>query len=144
MQKITVENVASIEAKRVWSLLTDINNYPKYIKFVVRIKDPPSDFKEGVFWTDITDIFWIPSSIRHKIIKIEKNKRFVYEVFLPFGGKMMEECRLITEGKETRIITKIEFSFKNYLLDFVFGAILKKRLRKMMGETARNLKAHHS
>ncbi len=141
MPEIVIENTTSIEVEKVWSLLTDINSYPKYVKFVLTIKDPAEAFKEGIYWTDITDIVWIPLSIKHRIIKVEKNKKFAYEVFLPFGGTMMEEFELITCKEGTKIYSKIELTFKNYLLDLVFGPILKKRIRTMWQETYGNLEA---
>lgn len=139
MQRIVTENITSIKAERVWKLLTDINNYPNFIKFVRKIKDRPSDFKEGVYWTDITNIVWIPLLIKHKIIKIEKNKKFTYELFLPFGGTMIEECELTTDSKGTHVRSEIKFTFRNYLLDLIFGAILKKRLKEMLEGTFRNI-----
>lgn len=138
-----MEDTISIKAERVWSLLTDVNNYPKYIEFVTKIKNPPEAFKEGVYWTDITNIVWIPLSIKHKIIKIEKNKKFAYELFLPFGGAMTEECELIACKEGTKIYSKIEFTFKNYLLDIIIWAILKRRLEEMLKRTFRNIKANY-
>lgn len=138
MQKIVVENITSLKIDKVWELLTDIKSYPQYMEFVREVK-APKVFKEGVCWSDITNIFWIPLEIKHKIIKIEKNKKFIYELFLPMGGTMMEEIGLTVSGKGTKIHSEIKFTFKNRLVDFVLGSLLKKRLREMLKGTFRNL-----
>lgn len=134
MQKIAFEHTTSIPVAKAWQLLTDIKNYPKYVKFVKQIRAPDS-FKEGVYWSDITNIFWIDLEIKHKIIKIEKHKKFVYKIFLPFGGTMIEECELKSDKRGTCIYMKIEFTFMNYFLDFILGPILKKRLEEMLQGT---------
>lgn len=137
MQKIAIENTTFLSVTKVWQLLTDIKNYPKYVKFVKTVR-APANFREGVYWSDITNIFWIDLEIKHKIIKIEKHKKFVYEVSLPIGGTMKEGCELIAKKGGTKIYTKIELTFKNQLLDFFLGGILKNRLEDMLQGTFRN------
>ena len=142
MHKIIVEETTSIPVDQVWKLLTDIKNYPKYIRFVTKIKTL-DNFEEGFFWSDITNIFWIHLEIKHQIIKIERNKKLIYRLFLPIGGKMTEECELIVDKNGTKINVTAKFTFNNYFLDLVIGNILKIRIKKMLLDTMRNFKKLH-
>jgi len=119
----------------IWDVIIDIKNWDKLIKFVKKITII-DQVKVGTRFYDVTTILWIPTKIEHKILDIQKNKRFKMEAYMPFnGGKMFQTILINDKGKYKEVEIEISFTINSFLLDLLFGHILKKRLKIMTVQT---------
>ena len=134
MIKVSIEKKLNLSTEATWSLLTNIEEYPRYVRYVrsVEISGP---LKEGKEWFDWTSIVWIPMRVKHKTTKMIKNRKLAYEVPLPLGGKMFQSIDLSADNASTLVRGKIDFDLGNPVFNFFIGPILKLRLQSMMTST---------
>lgn len=137
MRKLTFELVTPSSAKRIWPIMSDINNYHKYIKYCHHSKLVGS-FKEGSTWYDWSTVAFLPLKINHEIIKIIPNKKIVYLIKSPFGE--IWQTISIKERRETRVKLEIVIDSPNRLVENTIGLLVYKRNKQMLEETIKIIK----
>ena len=122
----------------VWKLLTDINVYPQYVKYLKKaeIEGP---VRIGTEWHDKTTVMWVPMWVKHVIVRLEENKELAFEVPLLFGGGMWQSFTLKENSGYTQVKARIYFNLGNSVLNFLIGPVLQARLDDMVKTTLRNL-----
>ncbi|OGY23898.1 MAG: hypothetical protein A2172_05185 [Candidatus Woykebacteria bacterium RBG_13_40_15] len=134
MVKVAVDEELNMGADRLWHLFIDISNYPKYVKYV-RSVEISGALSAGKEWHDLTTILWIPMRIKHKTIRMIKNKSISFEAPLPFGGKMLQSFDVCETGIGSRVWGEIHFDLGNPIANLLVGPILKARLKDMLIST---------
>lgn len=140
MRKVRVLAKTKVRAEDFWDKIVDVKNWDKLIKFVkkIYISQP---VKEGVIFYDVTTILLLPVKIKHTIIKIDKYKNFFMEAYLPFdSGKMYQTIEIKKQDNISTVNIEIKFQINNFILDLIFGPILKRRLRQMIVETLQKVR----
>lgn len=136
--KVTARTEEPVEG--FWDLIMDVPNWTHLIKFVKFIRSS-GEIKESSNFYDVTAIMWIPAIIHHKIIKIEKYKKFEMEAEMPFRtGKMFQTIEIEKKGKFNYISIEIKFYINFFLFDRTVGPILELRLKDMLTGTLLKLK----
>ena len=139
MRKAAVIAITEEPIDEIWKEIKDVKNWDKLIKFVkkIYISDP---VKEGTYFYDITAILVLPTPIKHKIVKIEKYKKFWMEAYLPFGsGKMFQTIDIKNKNGKKEVKIEIKFYISFFLFDWIFGPILEIRLKQMIVQTLEKL-----
>lgn len=131
MRKVSLEVKYPIPIQTFWQQVVDINNYPKYFKYMQSAKLLGSA-EVGAQWEDLTTILWLPMKIKHKITKLDENKEIAFEVALPTGGEMYQKMVLEGDNGVTKVFGEIKFELGNKWIDFFLGPILEMRLKKMV------------
>lgn len=140
MRKVKILVKTEEPINEIWDLIIDVKNWNKLIKFVQKISIKDS-VGEGVKFYDITGILWIPTKIEHKILVIQKYKKFQMEASMPLNtGKMLQTILINNYGKYSEVEIEIAFEINALLLDLIFGLILEKRLKIMITQTLLNLR----
>ncbi|OGH02672.1 MAG: hypothetical protein A2798_03485 [Candidatus Levybacteria bacterium RIFCSPHIGHO2_01_FULL_37_17] len=131
MRKVIVKGSISLTSAQIWSLITDLNMYPKYIKFVQKVGfDKPLSLRSQ--FSDITTIAYIPLKVTHKVDVYEKEKTLGFYVKMPITGYMKQSVKIENSGSIRTLNLTIEFDFQNKLFDFIFGRFLEKRVKEML------------
>lgn len=141
MQKLIVSGRStSISLDTAWELITDIKNYPKRIMFVKKVKI--YGLGKGSQWDDLTTILWFPLKMRHTITSFKKNAEYSFYIPIQTGGFMKQKYILTQESKKcVKIEITVTFDLGNYILNSIFGTILKQRLKKMLISSIQNVGA---
>jgi len=110
MKKITTEIEINAPVEKVWAVLTDFNNYPKWNPFIISID---GDIKEGKqFKVILQQPDSKPMTFKPICLKLEKNKEFRWlgHLFIAglFDGEHIFELQALNDGK-TRFIQKENF-----------------------------------
>lgn len=135
MKKVVVRARTEESIEEIWDVIIDIKNWDKLIKFVKRI-EIKENVKVGTKFYDITEIFWIPLKVKHKIVRIDKYKNFQMEAYMPFGsGIMFQEILIENKGKFSEVTIEVSYKINSSLLDLIFGHILELRLKEMIKDT---------
>lgn len=138
MRKIRVSATTTLPPSQVWEMVSDIKNWPDYVEFVKWIK-LAGPVHEGTYFDDLTVILWIPVKIRHKIIKIEKERELLLEAYMPYRKGLMYQSVLIKkQGKLTEVVIEIKFEI-NFLFDLLIGWLVQFRLNQMVVRTLKNI-----
>jgi len=134
MRRIQLAAELNLPVSAVWELFADIENYPRYVKFMrsVELKGKPG---LGTIWYDWTTILFLPMKIRHQVVKFEKEEEIAFEVSSPLGGMMWQVFRMAGDQKKAKVEGEISFDLGNFLLDFFLGFFLKLRLNDMLRST---------
>src|ERR1700690_183126 len=109
MRQVKVIAKTDEPIEKIWKLIIDVKNWDSLIKFVKKIylKSPVA---LGTKFYDITSIFLLPVIIEHKITKIEENRKFIMEAYLPLRtGKMFQSIIIENKGKEKEIQIEVKF-----------------------------------
>lgn len=141
MRKLSFELTTSAPLEKIWSVISDINNYHKYIKYCY-YSHLVGDFKEGSTWYDFSTVAFIPLRINHKIIKIIPYKKIVYLIKTPIVE--IWQTILIEESKNTRLKLEVTIDFPNRLIGKILGTFLYVRNRQMLEKTMQNYKKSFS
>lgn len=131
MRKVSALGLIRIPPHKLWDLITDLEKYPRYVKFVKSVY-PITRLKKGSEFTDVTKIVWVPITINHTVDIYEKNKKLGFFVKMPLGGEMYQRVVLMPEKEGTQVEMWIEFTHGNAIFDFFAGPILSKRLKEML------------
>ncbi len=119
---------------KVWDLLTDIEKYPKRVKYVKKVTVYGTS--EGSVWDDTTTILWVPMKMKHTITTLRKNKEYSFDIPLYFGGVMKQKYVLRQEDRESVIIkASITYTLGNRFFNQTIGKLLNKRLKNMLEST---------
>ncbi len=131
MRTITVTTSSPMPFEILWSIITDIPQYPQYVKFVRKalLYGPVA---VGVRWDDETTILWLPIRMKHTITRLEQYQVFAFDLNLPLGGKMSHVYTLCNKSSETMIVATISFFLGIKILDKIIGPVLEHRLRAML------------
>lgn len=135
MRKVRVLAKTEEPVGRIWDIIIDIKNWDKLIKFVkkIYIKD---EVKVGTKFYDVTTILLFPTRIEHKILEIDKYKKFQMEAYMPFNnGKILQTILIKDKSKYKEVEIEISFKINSLLLDLLFGHILETRLKVMVTKT---------
>lgn len=131
MRKVTVKDSTKLPLKKVWSLITDLKNYPKHVKFVKKINyDRPLSL--GSTFSDITTIAFVPIKITHTVDIFVENKKLGFFVKMPLTGFMRQRVKILDIKEGSQLELSIEFDFQNKFIDIIFGRFLEKRVKEML------------
>jgi ribosome-associated toxin RatA of RatAB toxin-antitoxin module len=139
MRTLNFEFETSAKTDQIWSLLTDVNNYHRYIKNCIK-STLVGDFKEGSSWYDWSTVVYLPLKVNHKIIKIVPKKEIIYQIPLPLGS--IWQKLTISEGEKTKVQLEVNIDFPNRLIDQTLGALVAYRNQDMLSATINNFKDH--
>ena len=139
MRKAVFEATIDRSVDAVWSVITEVRDYPSYIRYVYKVEWPES-FKVGSEWFDWSTIIFVPLRLKHIVVKMEPNKALVFFMPLPFGGEMNQLVTIKQYGSGTKIRAEINFDLKYPILNQIVGPILTRRLLIMMNSTLDNFK----
>jgi len=139
MRKAVFETTIAQPVDTVWSVITKVEDYPSYIRYVHKAEQPES-LKVGSEWFDWSTIIFVPLRLKHIVVKMEPNKALVFFMPLPFGGEMNQLVTIKQYGSGTKIRAEINFDLKHPILNQVVGPILTRRLLIMMNSTLDNFK----
>ncbi len=121
-----------------WKLVTDVENYPKYIKFLSRVHlDEP--FKLGSHWSDWTTILYLPLHINHINTKLEPEKIFEYNFKVGLRGSITQRFEIIKGDNPTEVKFTLVLDFPNRLAAFFVLPILERRWKVVMKEARRRV-----
>lgn len=136
-RKVEEETFLNIGPLDIWEIVENVAGYPKYVKFMHKAKIS-GPFEAGSSWTDLSTVLVFPLLVRHEIMKVEKGKRAVFTIKMPFGGWIIQEISLepIKKGAKIRISANINLG--NKLIDAILGAFIEKRTRAMFAGTLEN------
>lgn len=139
MRQIVVIAKTEEPVEEIWSLIIDVKNWARVIKFVKKIY-LKGDVKAGTKFYDVTSILWLPTVIEHRIKEIEKHKKFIMEAYLPLKtGKMFQSIIIKNDGTKKEIQIEIKFYIRFFLFDIIFGKLLEVRLKQMVVETLKKI-----
>ncbi len=124
--------------KEAWKLVTDVENFPKYIKFLsgVKLQEP---FKLGSHWSDWTTILYVPIHINHVNTKLEEEKVFEYKFGVGLGGTVLQRFEIIKGDNPTEVKFSLVLDFPNRLARFFVLPILESRWQVVMKEARRRV-----
>lgn len=135
MRKLIFELTINASVEKLWPLLAEIENYPRYIKYC-RKAFLIGDFREGSTWYDWSTVVYLPLKIKHEIIRIQPNKEIIYKIGLPVG-EIWQKLSLEV-GEQTKVWFEITIDFPNPVIDKTLGALVYYRNRKMIEATIAN------
>ena len=75
-----------------WALFTNLENYPKYFKYINKIFHK-GEMRLGSNWYDFTT-FIIPIVVKHKTTVFEKEKSLGFDIYIPLKGYVKERINL--------------------------------------------------
>lgn len=141
MRSVEVKAKAkNITIEEAWKLITDIENYPKRVKYVKKVKSYGTGV--GSQWDDVTAILWFPLTLHHTVTACKKNKEYSFMVPLQFGGKMYQTYTLVKEPSgSVKFNGIITYDLGNKILNNTIGTILDGKLKKMLVSTVRTIGA---
>ena len=139
MRKVVFEATIDQPLDAVWSVITKVEDYPSYIRYVYKVEWSES-LKVGSEWFDWSTIIFVPLRLKHVVVKMKPNKELVFFMPLPFGGKMNQLFTISQSGSGTKMRAEINFDLKHPILNQVVGPILTRRLLIMMNSTLDNFK----
>jgi ribosome-associated toxin RatA of RatAB toxin-antitoxin module len=144
MRTAKVEAELSLSIDHLWSLLLEISNYPKYIKFLQKAELVGGRIEVGAVWYDWTTILFLPMKIKHTVVSITPKEEIGFDVDLIFGGIMQQRFVFSPRGSSTQIQGQISFDFRNKLVDKILGQFLQKRLQEMLEGSLENFKKENN
>ena len=139
MRKALFEATINQPVDTVWSVITKVEDYPSYVRYVHKVEQPKS-LKVGSEWFDWSTIIFVPLRLKHTVVKMEPNKVLGFFVPLPFGGKMNQLFTITQYGRGTKLYAEINFDLKYPIFNQVIGPILTRRLVLMMNLSLGNFK----
>lgn len=145
MRKVVVKGQTSLSSDKLWSLITDLNNYPKHVKFLKKIEfEKPLSL--GSKFSDITTIAFVPLKVVHTVDVFEENKRLGFFVQMPVKGFMKQTVNILSRKGKSEVELSVDFDFQNAIFELVFGTFLERRIKEMLlyilesGKTFENAK----
>lgn len=138
MRRVNLETRADKSPDAIWSMLINIHDYPKYVKFVHKVESPP-DLRIGDDWFDLSTIVFLPLNIKHTVTEMEPKRKLAFLVPLIFGGKMKQSFLLTQVNRGTDVRVEIAFDLGNPVFNQIIGPLLERRLMVMMNDTLKNL-----
>lgn len=132
MRVIKIEEKLNIPIEKVWNLFVDLDNYPKYFKYVHKIFHK-GEMRLGSTWYDVAS-FIFPVIVKHKTTVFEKEKEIGFDVYVPISGYIKERVNFEKIEKNiTKISGNISFDLGNPLFSFLFDGIFEKKMRESIG-----------
>lgn len=131
MRKVSVSGSSKLSSQDLWSLITDLDKYPKHVKFVKKI-NYNNPLSLGSKFSDLTTIVYIPLKITHTVDVFEKGKKLGFFVKMPVSGFMKQRIDINDKSSERVLSLAIEFDFQNKIFDFLAGKFLEKRVKEML------------
>jgi hypothetical protein len=128
MRRIEIKENLEIPTERLWSLFVDLDNYPKYFKYVHKIFHK-GEMKLGSNWYDLAS-FIIPVIVKHTTTVFEKERKIGFDIKIPVRGYVKERVEFTKMGSKTKINGTIVFDFGNPLFSFLFDGLFEKRMRE--------------
>jgi uncharacterized membrane protein len=137
MRTIEIKETLQLPVDKAWKLFVQLENYPKYFKYVNRIF-----YKEkmslGSNWYDFAT-FIIPVIVKHKTTVFEKNQKLGFDVHIPIKGYVRERINFEKKGNATGIYATIVFDFGNPLFSLLFDDIFEKRMKESISGALKKL-----
>ncbi len=142
MRKVIVKSQLSLSQEEIWKLITDIKNYPTYIKYCLKAKGP-EPIKKGDWWWDWTTIMVLPLKINHQVVELNPNNYLKFLVPLFFVGNLTQEVTLTETTKGTQVVIEVSINLKNKIADLLLGDFLYKRTQTMINSIYANFSKKH-
>jgi uncharacterized membrane protein len=111
MKTIKIIEKLDLPVEKLWELFTDLDNYPKYFKYVKTIYKL-EEMSLNSEWYDFAT-FIVPIVVKHKTTVFEKNKQLGFDVNLPFGGFVRERITFNENKGSTTVEGILEYDFAN-------------------------------
>lgn len=130
MKNLEIESVLDLSMEKTWKLLTEVENYPYYIKFCNKaVLEGP--FEEGSYWYDWTSVVYLPLKIRHKIEKVLPRQEIKYLITNPLLT-IRQNVTCTEEQSKTKIRIEFKYDFANKLFEKIFGSLIYRRNKEML------------
>jgi ribosome-associated toxin RatA of RatAB toxin-antitoxin module len=139
MRQILLEPVFPTSKETLWQLFSEVENYPKYIKYCQKAW-LAGEFREGSVWCDRSTVMFLPLKIVHKIVVLKPQEEIAFSIPLLGGGEIRQGFRLQEVEDGTKVEVKVNINFQNKLLDVLLGRLVESRNRGMMVSTIENFK----
>lgn len=137
MRKMETTFNLDIPVTKVWELFSDVNNYPRYVYFVKKIK-ASLPLTVGSRWEDTSTVFFLPLKFNHEMVSIKEKEEFSFKVFIP-NGQMVQSYNFSGDSEKSTVLVQIDFGFNNRLIDKLIGPFWQMRLEKMLNKTISQL-----
>lgn len=133
-RNVEVGGEFDLDSSQLWNLVENVDNYPKYIKFVMYAKLDGS-FEAGSKWVDLSTIIIFPIPVIHEILEVVDLEKAVYLIKFPFGGSIIQTVSIKsnTKGAEFKISNVINMG--NKFADLLLGKFIEKRTREMLEDS---------
>lgn len=128
VRTIKIKEKLELPIDKSWELFTDLDNYPKYFKYVNKIFYKEK-MRAGSVWYDFAT-FIVPIVVKHKTTVFEENKKLGFDVKIPVSGYIKERIEFEKENSTTKIHATIVYDFGNPLFSFLFDKLFEKRMRE--------------
>lgn len=138
MKNLEIESVLDLSTEKTWKLLTEVENYPYYIKFCNKaVLEGP--FEEGSYWYDWTSVVYLPLKIQHKIEKVLLLQEIKYLITTPLL-KISQNITCTEKQSKTMIRIEFKYDFANKLFEKIFGSLIYRRNKEMLVNLMDNYK----
>lgn len=138
-RKVVHSTRVNLNPQELWSMLTNIEQYPKYIKYMQSSR-LHGKFDVGNHWTDISTVMFYPMNVKHEIINIKEGREVAFLIKLPLGGKIVQKGVIEDRGKYISLKLEATIDLGHPLVDLLVGSILQKRTKKMFKGSLKNKK----
>lgn len=138
-RKVVHARDVEVDPKALWSLITNVEDYPRYIKYV-HASEMNGQFDVGNKWSDITTVMFYPLNVKHEIIDIKEGKEFTFLIRLPFKGKIVQKGIIEDKGDYVSFQLEATIDLGHPLIDLLLGPILEKRTSQMLRAILENEK----
>lgn len=129
-RKVVHSTRVKLTPQELWTMLTNIEQYPKYIKYMQSSR-LHGKFDIGNHWTDISTVMFYPMNVKHEIINIKEGREVVFLIKLPLGGRIVQKGIIEDRGKYISLKLEATIDLGHRLIDLTLGPILEKRMSKM-------------
>lgn len=130
-RKVVHVKDVEVHPKELWSLITNVEDYPRYIKYMQR-SELNGQFELGNKWSDISTVMFYPINVKHEIIDIKEGKEFTFLIRLPFKGKIIQKGIIEDKGDYVSFQLQATIDLGHPLIDLLLGPILEKRTSEML------------
>lgn len=134
--KLSVDIEINVPKEKVWKVITDIENSVNTISGIEKIEilNKPKDSVVGLKWKETRTVFGKTATETMWITEAKENN--FYKTRAESNGAIYQTSLKISE-KENISFLAMEFSskaisLKGKIMAFVFGAILKKSMKKLI------------
>ena len=137
MKQIIIETEVDLPKEKVWNLLTNLQNYPKYFKYIKRVFYV-GELKKGSNWLDLATVVYFPALVLHRVTQFEKEKRLEFYVPLLIG-KIVETIDLSERNNKTYVKAVVVYDY-GPIFGPIFNKIFEKRFTEMINEGIESFK----
>jgi uncharacterized protein YndB with AHSA1/START domain len=127
-RRVVIERDLRTAIDVVWDKVTDLDEYPRYFKYIARVEK--TEMKVGETWRDWTNIVFLPMKIEHTVTRLIPHAQLDFTFSTPFGGAVAETISFTDLAPGTQLHVEIDIDLR--IWDFLFGRLLARRLAEMI------------